>query len=166
MAKITNKPYKTIQDLQELSKSFSTPELLCNHVLECVTKKDKIMKKLVAKYIDRYPEFSESKTLYFDTFKDYIKTVRMINDYYDTKIFTEFKINQALILEHGRNYPDGFSGLRIKKMSYSSDYIIEIVDGECGQQFIKTYNKLPTKEQMIYDSVFPDILFNDSSNRT
>jgi len=154
--------YKTIEDLQQLSKQFKTPELLCNNKLEYACKNDKIMIKLISRYKEAHPNYN-SDTLYFDTFKDNIKTVRMINDYYDKNIFTETKIERAMILESGRNYADAFSGIRIKKMSYTNDYIIEILDGELGQCFIKTYKRLPTAKQMIYDSVYPDILYNDDS---
>lgn len=161
MNKKVKRPYKTIPELQELSKQFSTPELLCNYVLEYSLKNDKIMNKLINKYIELYPENSNSNTLYFDVFNEYIKTPRMIKEYYKKDIFTESKINKSLILEHGRNYPDGFSGIKVKRMSYTNDYIIEIVDGENGQQFVKAYRQLPTQDQLIYDSVFPDILYND-----
>lgn len=164
MSKIVKRPYKSIKDLEKLSKKFVTPELLCNYVLAYELKTDKIMKKLVDKYIGYCAENKNSPTLYFDVFKEYIKTPKMIKEYYKKSIFTESKINSSMILEHGRNYPDGFAGIRVKKMSYTTAYIVEILDGENGQQFIKTYTALPTIEQLIFDSVFPDILFNDSSN--
>lgn len=156
--------FKTIQELQEHIKNngYTNILLYCNDYLKSTLQADKIANKLINKYIADNPKYNES-TLYFDMYSNYILLPKMLKEYYKSNIFTESAINKALILEHGRNYSDGFSGIRIKKMSYTNDYIIEVMDGERGQLFCKTYRKLPELNQLIYDSIFYNVLCNDGS---
>lgn len=96
----------------------------------------------------------EVKFKFFEVYRKYFKLPRMIDLYYDSSIFTESKVRSAMILEHGKNFVDGFSGVKVKNNCYSNEYVVEVVDGENGQLFCKKHMCLPTKEQLIIDSAF------------
>lgn len=156
--------FKTVQELQEHIKNngYTNILLFCNDYLKSTLDGDKIANRLVNKYVDNNINYNKD-TLYFDMYSNYILLPKMLKEYYKSNIFNVIAINKALILEHGRNYSDGFSGIRIKKMSYTNDYIIEVVDGERGQLFCKTYKRFPELNQLIYDSIFYNVLCNDDT---
>jgi N-acyl-D-aspartate/D-glutamate deacylase len=164
MPRSRKKLFNNVKELKEyiIKNNFKDVKTFCNHVLEHYTANTKIMNKLINKYKECNREDSDSN-IYFNTYSSYMLLPELLKKCYDSKIFTPSKIDRALILEHGRNYPDGFSGIKVKRMSYTNDYIIEVVDGERAQLFIKTYRYLPTLDQLIYDSIFDTVLFNDGS---
>lgn len=76
----------------------------------------------------------------------------VIRDY--PKNLKSSTVDKALIYSVGRNYPDGFSGIHIKKESYRNYYQVEIVDGERGKKFFKRYDHLPSYDELLEDSKF------------
>ncbi len=128
---------------------------LCEHKLDKHFNA-KVNKKHIAKMENFKSRIAEDiKFKYYEVYKRYFKLPKMIDKYYDSSIFTKERVQKAMILDNGRNFEDGFSGIKVKNNSYTNNYVVEVVDGERGQVFCKRYEGgLPTKEQIIIDSVF------------
>ncbi len=147
-----------MQELKGFCEKYNSIESMCNDFIKLQYGKLKDMKKL----IERYKNYKPNDNLYYlGCYIWRFKLPEMINKYYDSKIFTSKRLDQQIIVSHGHNFADGFAGITIKKMSYSDEYILEILDGENGQQFCKTYKELPTKDNLIYDTLFKHILDNN-----
>lgn len=119
-----------------------------------------ILNRLTLRLKKEFKTKESGNEIYFEVYKKYIKLSLMIQDYW--KDTTKSKVDNAMILQVGRHFEDGFSGMQIKKMSYSDEYIVSIEDGEeSGILFIKTYKKYPETLQLIEDSVLRYVLMND-----
>lgn len=117
------------------------------------SKENKKFKKRIDSWLDILDKDIREK--YFEVYKRNFKLPKLLNDYYNPEILTESAVKRAMILQHGRNFEDGFSGVKVKNNCYTNDYVIEVVDGEKGQVFCKKYRgSLPTIEQILVDSVF------------
>lgn len=135
--------------------NIKTPVELADKKLENFfnNRENRKFKKRIDSWLDRVKETDENK--YFEIYKRYFKLPKMLNMYYGQDIFNESSVKKAMILEQGRYFEDGFSGVKVKNNCYTNDYVVEIVDGEKGQVFCKKYEgSLPTKEQILIDSVF------------
>lgn len=155
MSKIIIKDMKKLKSFCDI---YGTPEDACNDFIKLHYGHLKDVKKLVERYKKHK---SNDRLYYYGMYLWIFKLPQMINKYYDTNIFTTKKINEQLIITNGNSFSDGFAGVKVKKMSYDDYYILEIVDGENGQLFCKTYKKLPTIKQLEYDTVFKYILDNN-----
>lgn len=147
-----------ISELTEYAKRFACVEELLNDYLIFHLKNDKTFKKFIKRYNEYKPD---SKYPYYEIYLWQFKIPHMMELYWDDKIFTPKKVEDAMILKHGCNHPDGWAGIQIKKLAYRQGWIVEILDGCNGQQFIKSYKEFPTKEQICQDSIFNPLLYND-----
>lgn len=78
---------------------------------------------------------------------------KLADSNYDSAI-NEKAVISAMILERGRNFGDGFSGLKVKKASYNASFAFELVDGERGQVFFRVYDHFPQKDEFLEDVAF------------
>lgn len=147
----------TITEIEEYIKinSIKTPVELADKKLENAfnSRENKKFRNKIDSWLDRLSDVNKYK--YFEVYKRNFKLPKILNMYYKSDVFTEQKVTKAMILEQGRNFEDGFSGVKVKNNCYTNDYVIEVVDGEKGQVFCKKYKgSLPTIEQILVDSVF------------
>ena len=143
-----------IKKLQKEAKKFKTVESFINSVIKETVNFDFKLKKRI--------ENINSKVPYFNFVKSHFVAPQLVEKNWDKNI-SKKRIENNSLLEIGKNYPDGFSGIKIKKAPYRDRWLLELVDGERGQQLIKTYNKFPNKEQVLMDSIVSVLIPQDVS---
>lgn len=127
--------------------NIQSPKALCNILFEPhVRTLSRKIKQNLCRSLDMTKEYP-----YYHLYKNEFLLPKMITKYY--KGIPKQQVDRALILEVGKSFPDGFSGVRIKARSYTSNYVIEFLDGERGTLFLKQYNHFPAYEELIMDSL-------------
>lgn len=156
---------KNINDmdsLYECIRNFDSVENFLGSYIYEVSSRTKESDKILNNLINRYEMKNgkiEGMEKYFYMYSEYILLPKLINEHWES--INKQQVDRAMILQSGRYFEDGFSGIQIKKMSYSDEYIVSIEDGERGLLFIKTYKFFPEKSMLIEDSVFNNLLRND-----
>ena len=138
-----------LSKLYEESKKFKTIESFINYLILKTTDFSKNMQKQIQNI--------KSENPYFDFVKTHFIAPNLIEKNW-TNTISKKRVENGSIFEIGKNYPDGFPGIKIKKSSYRNRWLFELVDGERGQQFIKTYDKFPNKKQVLLDSIISLLL--------
>lgn len=100
----------------------------------------------ILKFLDTSKEYP-----YFNLYVENFLIPRMLTRYY--RDITKADVDKALILQKGRDFPDGFSGIQVKAVSYTSNYVVQVSDGERGILFVKKYNHFPTYDELLMDTL-------------